>query len=197
MQYVYIASEPGLYTVGFYTPDGKWEPESDHRDSVSAAARAHYLNGGDDDEDERIAASKKLIVLAARRQSVQDYCHFICSMEVWGHGPVDVARTVQDLLGGGAMPEDAAAWLRSQQEGGSMANIGRPPVYTDDARVFIAATGETKLQPGSERRAIVNKLVDNGGSMTLAELDAAFGYVVRDKVIALVRAGWVRVEPQP
>lgn len=27
--YVYIRSEPGLYTVGFYAPDGTWHAESD------------------------------------------------------------------------------------------------------------------------------------------------------------------------
>ena len=27
--YVYIKSEPGLWTVGFYDPNGKWIPESD------------------------------------------------------------------------------------------------------------------------------------------------------------------------
>ena len=35
-----------LYTVGFYTPDGKWIPESDHNDKEDAAKRVHYLNGG-------------------------------------------------------------------------------------------------------------------------------------------------------
>ena len=46
--YVYInggKSEPGLYTVGFYKPDGTWEPESDHRNSADAAARVAWLNG--------------------------------------------------------------------------------------------------------------------------------------------------------
>jgi hypothetical protein len=37
--YVYINSEPGLYTVGFYKPDGKWEPESDHGSKKEAADR--------------------------------------------------------------------------------------------------------------------------------------------------------------
>ena len=46
MNYVYIQSEPGLWTVGFYNPDGKWEPESDHPVREDAAARVHYLNGG-------------------------------------------------------------------------------------------------------------------------------------------------------
>jgi hypothetical protein len=45
--YVYIKSEPQLWTVGFYAPDGKWMPESDHSTKDSAAARVHYLNGGE------------------------------------------------------------------------------------------------------------------------------------------------------
>ena len=60
-RYVYILSEVGgerwtdglgreqvtcdLYTVGFYRPDGKWEPESDHSDPEEAAKRVSYLNG--------------------------------------------------------------------------------------------------------------------------------------------------------
>jgi hypothetical protein len=44
--YVYIRSEPVLWTVGHYDPDGKWHPESDHADPEKAAQRVHYLNGG-------------------------------------------------------------------------------------------------------------------------------------------------------
>jgi hypothetical protein len=44
--YVYIQSEPQLWTVGFYRPGGKWEPESDHGTPAEAAARVAYLNGG-------------------------------------------------------------------------------------------------------------------------------------------------------
>lgn len=43
--YVYIQSERGLWTVGFYTPKGKWEPESDHNDKEDAAKRVAWLNG--------------------------------------------------------------------------------------------------------------------------------------------------------
>jgi hypothetical protein len=50
--YVYILSEVyegnRLYTVGFYKPDGEWEPESDHRSTEEAAERVHWLNGGKD-----------------------------------------------------------------------------------------------------------------------------------------------------
>lgn len=45
--YVYIRSEPGLWTVGHYDPSGGWNPESDHDNTEAAAARCHYLNGGD------------------------------------------------------------------------------------------------------------------------------------------------------
>jgi hypothetical protein len=44
--YVYIKSEPRLWTVGFYRPNGIWEPESDHSTQKAAAERVHYLNGG-------------------------------------------------------------------------------------------------------------------------------------------------------
>jgi len=44
--YVYIESERGLWTVGFYDPEGKWQPESDHNSKDEAAARVAYLNGG-------------------------------------------------------------------------------------------------------------------------------------------------------
>jgi len=44
--WVYIRSEPGLWTVGFYDPEGKWHPDSDFDTSEKAAERVHYLNGG-------------------------------------------------------------------------------------------------------------------------------------------------------
>ena len=44
--WVYIRSEPGLWTVGFYDPDGKFQPDSDHDNISDAAERCHYLNGG-------------------------------------------------------------------------------------------------------------------------------------------------------
>lgn len=43
--YVYINSEPGLWTVGFYDPSGNWNAEIDHNSPETAAERVHYLNG--------------------------------------------------------------------------------------------------------------------------------------------------------
>jgi len=44
--YVYLRSESTLWTVGYYAPNGSWEPESDHASAEDAAARVHWLNGG-------------------------------------------------------------------------------------------------------------------------------------------------------
>ncbi len=45
IMYVYIRTEPQLWTVGFYSPNGHWEPESDWDSPEKAAERVHYLNG--------------------------------------------------------------------------------------------------------------------------------------------------------
>ena len=49
MTWVYVNSEPGLYTVGFYDPEEKWHTDSDHATKQEAAARCNYLNGGKDE----------------------------------------------------------------------------------------------------------------------------------------------------
>jgi len=43
--YVYIRSEPNLFTVGFYSPSGEWHPESDYNSKEEAAKRVAWLNG--------------------------------------------------------------------------------------------------------------------------------------------------------
>lgn len=43
--WVYIQTEPNLYTVGFYSPDGKWHTDSDWAMKQDAAKRVAYLNG--------------------------------------------------------------------------------------------------------------------------------------------------------
>lgn len=44
--YVYKATEPNLWTVGFYDPNGEWFPESDHESPDKAAERMMQLNSG-------------------------------------------------------------------------------------------------------------------------------------------------------
>lgn len=56
--YVYIKSEPQLWTVGFFSPDDKWHPDEDFDNKEDAAKRVAWLNGSrqqsDGEEDERI-----------------------------------------------------------------------------------------------------------------------------------------------
>jgi hypothetical protein len=49
--YVYIQSEPVLWTVGFYAPNGEWNAESDHSSTEAAAQRVHWLNGGGQEKE--------------------------------------------------------------------------------------------------------------------------------------------------
>ena len=46
--WVYLHTEPSLWTVGFYSPDGKWHPDSDWSTKEDAGERCHYLNGGNE-----------------------------------------------------------------------------------------------------------------------------------------------------
>ena len=46
--WVYIESEAGVFTVGFYAPNGNWHADSDHGVRINAADRVHYLNGARD-----------------------------------------------------------------------------------------------------------------------------------------------------
>ncbi len=43
--WIYKQTEPGLFTVGFYAPDGSWNTDSDHGSREEAANRAAFLNG--------------------------------------------------------------------------------------------------------------------------------------------------------
>lgn len=45
MSWVYVKSEPGLWTVGHYDPQEQWHPDSDHGSTLQAADRCAYLNG--------------------------------------------------------------------------------------------------------------------------------------------------------
>jgi hypothetical protein len=43
--YICLQTEPNLYTVGFYTPDNKWEPDSDYPTREEADDQVAILNG--------------------------------------------------------------------------------------------------------------------------------------------------------
>lgn len=61
MSYVYIPSEPGLFTVGHYDPLGGFLSESDHGTTDLASARVHYLNGGAATADRQCATCAKTL----------------------------------------------------------------------------------------------------------------------------------------
>lgn len=71
---------------------------------------------------------------------------------------------------------------------------GRPPVYTDDIYVRINAKGEHKLQAASDRRAIIDLLVNNRGRMTMGKINAHFGFDITTVVSKLQSLGWVEIE---
>ncbi len=43
--WVYKLTEPGLFTVGFYSPSGEWHSDFDFNSKMAAAERVSYLNG--------------------------------------------------------------------------------------------------------------------------------------------------------
>jgi hypothetical protein len=45
-KWIYIKTEPELWTVGFYDPAGGFIPESHWPSALKAAAKVNYLNGG-------------------------------------------------------------------------------------------------------------------------------------------------------
>jgi hypothetical protein len=76
--------------------------------------------------------------------------------------------------------------------------MGRNKLIRDEEVVILSPRGATaKLQTRSMRRAIVDALVQHGGSMTMAEINRVRGYDCRSHVGSLVKAGWLSVEVKP
>lgn len=44
--WVYMKTEPGLWTTGFFDPKGRWHSDEDFDTKQAAVERVHYLNGG-------------------------------------------------------------------------------------------------------------------------------------------------------
>ena len=61
--WVFQRTEPGLFTVGFFGPDGRWRTDTDHETKEAAAARVHYLNGGGTADPDLLAACKAALAL--------------------------------------------------------------------------------------------------------------------------------------
>ena len=70
--------------------------------------------------------------------------------------------------------------------------MGRPPIYTEETAISVSGqSARSKLQANSERRAIIDKVIDLGGTTTIRQLEDHFGYDLKGKIAALVRIGWL------
>lgn len=68
--FTYIRSEKYLWTVGFYEPDGRWNPESDHGTPEDAAERVAYLNGSDTDNADRVKRLEEILRMALNNEGI-------------------------------------------------------------------------------------------------------------------------------
>ncbi|NUT31503.1 MAG: hypothetical protein HOV79_00360 [Hamadaea sp.] len=63
--FVFQRTEPQLWTVGYFDPDGRFHPESDHSSPQDAANRIHWLHGGCDHDAEIKELSEQVEQLVA------------------------------------------------------------------------------------------------------------------------------------
>jgi hypothetical protein len=72
--------------------------------------------------------------------------------------------------------------------------VGRPLTASDKAVVVLDATSaRTRIQVASERRAVVNFLINVGGRATIEAINTHFDYDIRTVLFALEKSGWVKV----
>jgi len=71
--------------------------------------------------------------------------------------------------------------------------MSRPRTLFDGTEVALRATGETTLQKASDRRAVVDLLVNNGGKMEIRQINKHFGFDISAVIRALLRTGWLEV----
>lgn len=73
--------------------------------------------------------------------------------------------------------------------------VGRPYILEDAAVVYIdSRAARSRLQDASDRRAVINRVIDLGGKTTVGALNESFGYDVRAIVLALNKVNWLGVE---
>ena len=97
--YVYIRTESGLWTAGFYRPDGGFEPESDHGTGEDAAKRVAWLNGDAAAEAVGGIGLTYLTYLAAELHKTQLKVDALCRLSG------GVAQRELDRIGSARTPE--------------------------------------------------------------------------------------------
>jgi hypothetical protein len=71
--------------------------------------------------------------------------------------------------------------------------MGRPKHYNEELTVRLAPDGSSRLQVDSDRRAVVQFVLDEGGVATIATINKRFGYDMASTVKALVHSGWFAI----
>jgi hypothetical protein len=71
--------------------------------------------------------------------------------------------------------------------------MGRTKIYKEDVVVRLTPDGNSKLQLGSDRRAIVQFVLDEGGITTIKAINNRFGFDTATIVKALVHSGWFSI----
>lgn len=93
------------------------------------------------------------------------------------------------------MKQTSAAAYGQTTKTKSRSAKGRPAQLTDSSLVTLcAAAATTKLQKNSDRRAVVQFLVDNGGKAKVRDINKRFDFDTKPIVQALLYAGWVTTE---
>lgn len=88
--WLYRSSEPGLWTVGHYDANGRWQPESDHNSAERAARRVHWLNGG-----AQAPGREEIVIEVDRLQALVDRLE--TSSTRWESQARRCARRVREL----------------------------------------------------------------------------------------------------
>ena len=74
-------------------------------------------------------------------------------------------------------------------------SVGRPPDWTGDRRVCLAGgQAHAQVRRDSDRRAVLDAIIDSRGVTTYADLNDKVGYDTRRALLALRRAGWITLE---
>ena len=71
--------------------------------------------------------------------------------------------------------------------------MGRNKALLETDKIAIVAKGKHKLQSNSDRRAVINLLVENGGVMHVEDINKHFGFDISAVIRALIAAGWLEV----
>lgn len=184
--WVYITSEPGLLTVGFYDPSGKFQSDSDHADREAAARRVSFLNGGAP-EPAPSAPTKVARPLRGRRVDV--------SLPVTKEFLADVLTTVIESPFGTWFQWErirrdrelrvVGAHLKFDLEKGDEGNRGGSQVVTlDVVRVGLEVVLSSRLVNSTYSGAILAAAMENDAShLDMVSADAIVQAAIYGKVV--------------